>query len=141
MRYMPMVLSCYGRLHHEAVVNLERIALQAGRRQGVSNYRPLLRRTKAALGVAVVTRAVAMARACLPKLGEEALRLLFAQDLDCEGQTGEGGGDWEALEEPAGGRGGGRTAQGDRTGDTGGRGGELSVRDGSLARSGRLSGL
>ena len=59
-----------------------------------------------------------MARACLPRLGEEALRLLFAQDLSAEDLSAEGGGDWEALEE-----------------HTGGRGGELSVRDGSLSRS------
>ena len=108
LRYVPVVMSCYGRLHHEAETVLERIALQAGRRQGVSSYRALLRRTRASLGVAVVTRAVAMARACLPKLQEEALQLLFAEGLNGEETTaGGGGGDGTAYED----------------GDTGGRGG------------------
>ena len=80
VRHMPVVMSCYGRLHPDATTALERIALQAGRRQGVTNYRALLRRTRAAVGVAVVTRAVAMARACLPKLGEEALQLFYGED-------------------------------------------------------------
>ena len=127
IRYVPMIVSCYGRLHREAENTMERIALQAGRRQGVSNYRPLLRRTQAALGATVVSRAVAMARACLPKLRQDALQLLFAEGLDGEETAGGSGGDGTACE--------------DWTGDTGGRGGELSVRDGSLARSGRLSGL
>ena len=80
-----------------------------------------------ALGVTVVSRAVAMARACLPKLRQDALQLLFAEGLDGEETAGGSGGDGNACE--------------DWTGDTGGRGGELSVRDGSLARPGRLSGL
>ena len=108
LRYVPVVMSSYGRLHHEAETVLERIALQAGRRQGVSSYRALLRQIRASLGVAVVTRAVAMARACLPKLQEEALQLLFAEGLNGEETTaGGGGGDGTAYED----------------GDTGGRGG------------------
>ena len=87
-------------------MTLDRIALQAGRRQGATNYQSLLRRTKAALGVAVVTRAVAMARACLPKLDKEALQLLFAEDLDCEEATGGGGGDGASYEDGPGGTGG-----------------------------------
>ena len=79
VRYIPVVLSCYGRLHPEAADTLERIALQAGRRLGISNHTALLRRAKAAVGVTVVTRAVAMARACLPRLGEEALQLFFGE--------------------------------------------------------------
>ena len=93
VRYVPFVLSCYGRLHPEATTTLERLALQAARRQGVSNHRALLRRAAAALGVAVQIRAVAMARACLPKLSEEALRLLLgepgaAEDLQQDGDDG-----------------------------------------------------
>ena len=79
VRYVPFVLSCYGRLHPEATTTLERLALQAARRQGVGNHRALLRRTSAALGVAVQRRAVAMARACLPKLTMEALQILFGE--------------------------------------------------------------
>ena len=97
---MSAVLSCYGRLHPEATTTLERIALQAGRRQGVCNYKALLRRTRAAVGVAVVTRAVAMARACLPKLGEEARQLSNGDDPEA-GDIGGGGGDagdgWDGV--------------------------------------------
>ena len=90
VRYIPVVLSCYGRLHPEAADTLERIALQAGRRLGISNHKALLRRAKAAVGVTVVIRAVAMARACLPRLGEEALQLFFDEGLDGTGAA-EGG--------------------------------------------------
>ena len=88
--YIPIVLSCYGRLHPEAAVVLDRLALQAGRRQGVSNHLAMLRRAKAALGVAVVTRQVAMARACLPTRGQSELQLLYGEaatgdDYYCEG--------------------------------------------------------
>ena len=100
VRYMLVVLLCYGGLFPEVITNLERIILQAGRRQGVSNYKALLRRTRAAVGVAVVTRAVAMARACLPKLGEEALQLPYGGDPEA-GDTGGGGGDagdgWDGV--------------------------------------------
>ena len=84
IRYVPLVLSCYGRWHPEAATTLERIALQAGRRQGVANHRALLRRASAAIGVVVQMRAVAMARACLPTLGEEALRLLFGEAAEAD---------------------------------------------------------
>ena len=90
LRYVPVVLSCYGRLHPEAADTLERIALQAGRRLGISNHKALLRRATAAVGVTVVTRAVAMARACLPRLGEEALQLFFGEGPDGIGAE-EGG--------------------------------------------------
>ena len=90
VRYVLLVLSCYGGLHPEAADTLERIALQAGRRLGISNHKALLRRAKAAVGVTVVTRAVAMARACLPRLGEEALQLFFGEGPDGIGAA-EGG--------------------------------------------------
>ena len=64
--------------------------------QGVSNYRALLRRTKAAIGVAVVTRAVAMARACLPHLDDEALQLLLG-----EAEAAAGAGDYTGPTELA----------------------------------------
>ena len=62
------------------------------------NYGSLRRRAAAALGVAVVTRAVSMVRACMPKLQEEALGLLFEEGGDCEQATGGSGGDGEACE-------------------------------------------
>ena len=79
IRYVPFVMSSHGRLHPEAANTLERLATQAARRQGVGDHRPLRRRAAAALDVAVQTRVVAMARACLPKLSEEALQLLSGE--------------------------------------------------------------
>ena len=46
----------------------------------------------------MVTRAVAMVRACLPKLQKETLELLFEEGYDCEETTGGRGGDGEACE-------------------------------------------
>ena len=66
--YLPMVLSCYGRWHPESAVTLERVCRQAARRLGIADHRPLLSRAHAAAGVAIWRRAVAMARACLPRL-------------------------------------------------------------------------
>ena len=83
--YVPMVVSCYGRLHPETAVVMERLALQAARRLGVADHRPLLRRSRAALGVAVCRRAVAMARACLPKLTPESLQLMFGEEPEDAG--------------------------------------------------------
>ena len=39
-----------------------------------------------------------MVRACMPKLQNEALELLFEDGLDCEQTTGGSGGDGEACE-------------------------------------------
>ena len=80
--YVPLVASCYGRLHPEMSVILERIALQAARRLGVGDYSSMLRRATSALGVAIWRRAVAMARACLPTLPAESLQVLFGGDVD-----------------------------------------------------------
>ena len=46
----------------------------------------------------MVTRAVAMVRACLPKLQKETLELLLEEGYDCEETTGGRGGDGEACE-------------------------------------------
>ena len=84
IRYVHLVISCYLRLHPEAATTMERLALQAARRQGVSNHRALLRRASAALAVAIQRRAVAMARACLPKLSGEAVQLLLGEAAEAE---------------------------------------------------------
>ena len=63
IRYEPMVFSCFGRVHHNCAVTLERLAQQAARRQGVASHRGILRRTLKSLGVALVRRAAAMAKA------------------------------------------------------------------------------
>ena len=61
--YVPMVYSCYGRAHGESVAVLEHIASAVGRRMGVADTRPVLRRAQAAVGVALQRRAVAMVMA------------------------------------------------------------------------------
>ena len=80
--YLPVVLSCFGRWHAESAAALERVAVQAARRLGIACHRPLLRRARAAIGVAVWRRAAAMARACLPRPSPEELALLFGEEAD-----------------------------------------------------------
>jgi len=80
LRYLPIVVSCYGRVHPDSAATVERIAQQAARRVGVADCRPLLRRTWAAIGVAVWRRAASMARACLPRLSRESTAILFGED-------------------------------------------------------------
>ena len=85
LHYVPVVISRDGRVHPDSAVVLERLANQAGRRLGVSDSRPLLRRAERALAVAVWRRAAAMVRACLPGLSSESLQLLFG---DGDGDSG-----------------------------------------------------
>ena len=79
IRYVPFVASCYGRLHPEADLAMERIGRQAARRLGVRDPQPLVRRPRAALGVAIRRRAAAMVTACIPPLDDEALQILFGE--------------------------------------------------------------
>ena len=81
---------CSRILYADAAVVLERLAVQAARRQGAANHRALLRRAQSAVGVAIVTRAASMARACLPTLGDETLQLLFGEAATGEDYCGEG---------------------------------------------------
>ena len=86
VRYMPLVFSCYGRAHINTESVLEQLARQAARRTGFADHRPLLRRTRAAVGVALWSRAAAMVTACLPKLSPDSLRVLYGacdDDDDC----------------------------------------------------------
>ena len=76
-RYVPLVFSCYGRAHPDTEDSLELIARQAARRMGMADHAPLLRRTRAAVGVALCRRAAAMVRACLPKLSRDSAQLLY----------------------------------------------------------------
>ena len=80
IRYEPMVFSCFGRIHHNCAVTLERLAQQAARRQGVASHRGILRRTLKSLGVALVRRAVAMAKA--------RLHLYFCGSRSCNCSSG-----------------------------------------------------
>ena len=75
--YRPVVWSCFGRAHPETEVMLEAMAVQAARRRGLRDHRLLLRRVRAAVGVALVRRSVRMVAACLPHLAEGEARLLL----------------------------------------------------------------
>ena len=79
IRYLPIVASCYGRAFPDSVATVERIAQQAARRAGVADHRSLLRRSRAAVGVAIWRRAALMAHACLPRLSRESAAVLLAE--------------------------------------------------------------
>ena len=96
IRYEPMVFSCFGRVHHNCAVTLERLAQQAARRQGVASHRGILRRTLKSLGVALVRRAVAMAKACQHPLRAQALQLHW--------RRGRGWRSWRGKRQHSGGR-------------------------------------
>ena len=75
--YCPLVVSCYGRLHVDALQYLRSMAAVAARRHGFADGASLLRRVRTALGVQVWRRVAAMARACRGSLSAaEAARLL-----------------------------------------------------------------
>ena len=76
-------------MHHNCAVTLERLAQQAARRQGVANHKGIFWRSHWHLGVALVRRAVAMAKACLQQLREQEPQLFFGGTGD--GGCGEGG--------------------------------------------------
>ena len=56
------------------------LARAAARRRGLADYRPLLRRAHANIGVQLWRRAAAMVKACLPDLPLEEQRLLLGAD-------------------------------------------------------------
>ena len=90
LRYVPLVFSCYGRVHADSAVELEHIARQATLRLGIADHQPLLRRTMAGIGVAIWRRAAAMTKACLPRLSKESMLLLLGDaDSDDECIAGE----------------------------------------------------
>ena len=77
LRYVPLVFSCYGRANPDTEQSLVLIARQAARSMGVADNGPLLRRSRAAVGVALCRRAAAMVQACLPKLSPYGVQLLY----------------------------------------------------------------
>ena len=71
--YIPLVWSAFGREHADTSAVLETLARAAARRRGLADHRPLLRRARCAIGVALVCRAVRMTHAVLRRdEGEEA---------------------------------------------------------------------
>ena len=77
VKYQPMIFSAYGRAHLEKDSILLTLALGAARRRGLRDHRPVLRRARKAIGVAIWRRAARMVLACLPPLEVEEERLLF----------------------------------------------------------------
>ena len=106
--YRPMVWSASGRTHPEAEAMLRSMATLAARRRGLLDHRLILRRVRAAIGVALVRRAVRMASACTPNLdGGEVHALLGAMHEGAPWPALRAvavvDGDVDALAEPAGG--------------------------------------
>ena len=82
IHYVPLIFSCFGRVHAEAVCILENLAQRAARCIGVGDRRSLLRRTRASIGVILARRSVTMVRTCLQPLSPGALNLLLGDGLD-----------------------------------------------------------
>ena len=69
--YLPMVWSAFGREHPATSATLETLARAAARRRGWRDHRLVLSRTRTAVAVQIVCRAVRMTRATLPSIDEE----------------------------------------------------------------------
>ena len=82
IHYVPLIFSCYGRLHPEAIWILKNLAQRAARCIGVGDWRTLMRRTRASIRVILARRSVTMVRSCLKPLSPGALNLLFGDGLD-----------------------------------------------------------
>ena len=76
--YRPLVWSTWGRAHPETHVILRTLAIQAARRHGLRDHALVLRRTRAAIGVQLMRRAVRMLRACIPHLHQAEESLLVS---------------------------------------------------------------
>ena len=74
--YKPLVWSTFGRAHPETDTILRSLAVVAARRRGLPDHALLLRRARAAIGVQLMTRAVRMLWACIPRAAAEEEQLL-----------------------------------------------------------------
>ena len=75
--YKPLVWSTFGRAHPETDSVMRSLAVVAARRRGLRDHALILRRARAAIGVRLVTRAVRMLWACIPRVAAEEEQLLF----------------------------------------------------------------
>ena len=80
VRYLPFAISCYGRLHPEAIIVVSRLAAAAARRHSALGARALEKRVRCRISVRVARRAVSMLRACLPPLPAESAAVLLGPD-------------------------------------------------------------
>ena len=74
--YRPVVWSCYGREHSDTTSVLIAIARRAARRLGYSDFKPLLARARAKIGVAIARRCARMVLACQVRLSPGSRALL-----------------------------------------------------------------
>jgi hypothetical protein len=92
IRYVPIVLSSFGRMHPTSYETIQQIARTAAMRQGIRNPEVLLRRTMRHIAVAIWERAAKMVLSCLPLLGNLEVELLgddFSEgDFDGRGLAG-----------------------------------------------------
>ena len=77
--YRPFAVSCWGRLHPEAMQMLHNIAKKMTRRDGTTTQRAILSRLQARITTEVMRRAARMLLRCLPR----------AEYLETQGSVGE----------------------------------------------------
>ena len=82
IHYVPIIFSCYGRVHPEAMGVLKTLAKGAARRIGSGDWCSLLNRTRASIIVILMRRCVAIIRSCLKPLSPGALNVLLGDGLD-----------------------------------------------------------
>ena len=81
IRYIPLTFSCYGRAHPETLHILEKLSARAARKFGMTDHRPIFRRTLARIGIAIWNRAAEMIQLCSTTLSKDELTLLFGSDF------------------------------------------------------------
>ena len=69
--YRPLVFSCYGRVHPEAISIFETLARTAARKHGVIDHKGLLARLYRNISVEIWRRAALMVYDCMPKLQDD----------------------------------------------------------------------
>ena len=69
--YRPLVFSCYGRVHPEAVAIFRTLAQVAARKHGVIDSQGLLARLYRNVGVEIWRRVASMVYDCMPKLHDD----------------------------------------------------------------------
>ncbi len=66
--YRPLVWSCYGREHADTSAAMVALARRAARRRGFADFRPVLARARAAVGLALARRCANMVLSCQARL-------------------------------------------------------------------------
>ena len=74
--YRPLIWSAWGREHPDTSSVLVELAKVASRRRGLADYRPVLARARAGIGIAIARRAARMILSCQARLGKRQLAIL-----------------------------------------------------------------